>query len=223
MTSVDSIYGLYQAADSTGASSSTSSQDVDALEFLEIFLVQLENQDPTEPMDTSEMTSQLCSYSQLEQAILTNGYLAEQIDYFQSAFNAGAAQLIDRNVAVEGNSLNITGDDASTIVLELEGSLPELTITIFDEEGNQVDQFTAENLSSGRNTIEWDGIGSGGEVLPDGEYTYEVEPVGAEYSDFDIQTYSSLRVLSAMFLDGEAYLQTSSGRQISYSKVTQVM
>ena len=220
MSTVDSVYGLYPTTGSTDSTYLNSSQMISMSDFFEIFLVQLENQDPTDTVDTSEMTSQLCSYSQLGQAMLTNEYLSVQSEYLQSAFAAGAAQLIGRTVAVEGNSLTQTGDGAP-IFLELESALSEATITVYDEDGNQVDQFTAENLSLGRNTIGWDGKNEDGEVLPDGEYTYEVEPA-VDYGG-EIQTFSSLQVLSVIFLNGGAYLQTSSGLQISYTEVSQVM
>ena len=222
MTSVDSIYGLYQAA-STTSTDSTDSTALDSTAFLELFLVQLENQDPTDPMDTNDLSSQLCSYSQLEQAMLTNDYLSEQSGYQQAMFNAEAAQLIGESIVIEGNSINKEDGEIGSIVLELDSALSDATISIFDEEGNQVATLNAEDLSEGMNTINWDGLGDDGQEVEDGEYTYTVATTSSENADVGITSYMTSEVLSVLFQDNEALLLTASGDEVNYTDVTQVM
>lgn len=74
MTSVESV----GAAQSQGAGSASGAQQqltVDYDTFLQLMMAQMQNQDPTNPMDASEQLSQLASFSQVEQAIQTNAKL----------------------------------------------------------------------------------------------------------------------------------------------------
>jgi flagellar basal-body rod modification protein FlgD len=66
-------------ATTTTASTATSSSTTDAASaslnydsFLKLLVAQMKNQDPTEPMDSSEQMAQLATFSQVEQTIKTN-------------------------------------------------------------------------------------------------------------------------------------------------------
>jgi flagellar basal-body rod modification protein FlgD len=58
------------AASNTGAASSTGTLDYNA--FLKLLIAQMQNQDPTQPMDSTEFVAQLASFSNVEQGIQTN-------------------------------------------------------------------------------------------------------------------------------------------------------
>ncbi|MBH5402308.1 flagellar hook assembly protein FlgD [Bradyrhizobium sp. CNPSo 4010] len=70
------------ATDTTGKSSSpngtnapTSSNSVDYNTFLQLLIAEMKNQDPTNPMDTSQYMSQFAQLSTVEQAMQTNAKL----------------------------------------------------------------------------------------------------------------------------------------------------
>lgn len=72
MTDVSTVASTTTATTaSTSTSSSTSLAD-DKEAFLQLLLTQLENQNPLDPVDPTEYTSQLVSYSQLEQMMNLN-------------------------------------------------------------------------------------------------------------------------------------------------------
>jgi flagellar basal-body rod modification protein FlgD len=61
---------------STGSTtSSTSSTGVDYNTFLQLLIAEMKNQDPTNPMDTSQYMSQFAQLSSVEQAMQTNNKL----------------------------------------------------------------------------------------------------------------------------------------------------
>ncbi|WP_420415021.1 flagellar hook assembly protein FlgD [Roseibium sp.] len=69
MTSVNPV----AAANTQGTASAAQQQlTVDYNAFLQLMMAQMQNQDPTNPMDASEQLSQLASFSQVEQTIQTN-------------------------------------------------------------------------------------------------------------------------------------------------------
>ncbi len=73
MSTVSSVSSTGTA--DTTAKSSTAGGDLDYQAFLKLFMAQLNNQDPTQPMDSSQFVAQLASFAQVEQAYLTNSKL----------------------------------------------------------------------------------------------------------------------------------------------------
>lgn len=63
------------ASSSNSSSSTTSSSSVDYNTFLQLLIAEMKNQDPTNPMDTSEYMSQFAQLSTVEQAMQTNSKL----------------------------------------------------------------------------------------------------------------------------------------------------
>ena len=60
---------------STSTTTTTSSTGVDYNTFLQLLIAEMKNQDPTNPMDTSQYMSQFAQLSSVEQAMQTNNKL----------------------------------------------------------------------------------------------------------------------------------------------------
>ena len=60
---------------STNTTTTTSSTGVDYNTFLQLLVAEMKNQDPTNPMDTSQYMSQFAQLSSVEQAMQTNNKL----------------------------------------------------------------------------------------------------------------------------------------------------
>ena len=108
------LTGITTSTPGTGAAAegSASSASVDYNAFLRLLVAQLKNQDPTQPMDSTQYLSQLASFSQVEQGIITNTKLDEMLT--ASAIEQ-ANQLIGHTLtSADGNtsgkvlSVNIT-------------------------------------------------------------------------------------------------------------------
>lgn len=122
------------ADDAQSAANAEATRD-QSVEFLEILLIQLENQNPLEPTDTNELTNQLIQQSQLEQQIQTN----EKLDDFLKTFeeNNGLASLgyIGKRVELLENSAPLQGGTADfSYIVDGEADFVELTVT--DGNGN---------------------------------------------------------------------------------------
>lgn len=130
------------ADDAQNAANAEATRD-QSVEFLEILLIQLENQNPLEPTDTNELTNQLIQQSQLEQQIQTN----EKLDDFLKTFeeNNGLASLgyIGKRVELLENSAPLQGGTADfSYIVDGEADFVELTVTdgqgniLYKEDGN---------------------------------------------------------------------------------------
>ncbi len=89
--------GSYTTSDSAaGDTSDTALGSLDYDAFLQLLVAQLQNQDPTEPMDSTEYLGQLASYANVEQNIRTNAKLD---DIMASVHTSNAAALVGRSVS----------------------------------------------------------------------------------------------------------------------------
>ncbi len=115
MTSVSSTTSAAAATSTKSTSSSAASAtSIDYDTFLQLLVAQLQNQDPTNPMDSTAYLSQLASFSQVEQQITTNSKLDAMLtsSALQSAESAIGKTLTSADGSVSGTvaSVQITSD-----------------------------------------------------------------------------------------------------------------
>lgn len=68
------------SAGSANQSHSASPTTVNYDQFLKLLIAEMQNQDPTKPMDPTQTVSQLASFSAVEQALQTNSKLASLLN-----------------------------------------------------------------------------------------------------------------------------------------------
>lgn len=162
--------------------------------FLTLLITQLKNQDPMNPMENDQITSQLAQLStvqgvqQLNDTLLA---LSGQMDVSQSM---QAANLIGKDVLVPGSKIALGSDPsnpelktATAFGIDLMAPANDVSVTIFDGSGRAVRQMKVDVTEPGVYSLQWDGRDDNGVVLPDGAYNVEAKatigegsPVGAE-------------------------------------------
>ncbi|MBN8542686.1 MAG: flagellar hook assembly protein FlgD [Alphaproteobacteria bacterium] len=155
--------------------------------FLKLFTVQLQNQDPTNPLDTNEMTSQLAQFSTVEQQARTNQGIEKLIAAQQQTQLSTAVSYLNREVETEGNTGTLSAGQA-TFSYFLPESAQSAQVTITNAAGRAV--FNGQgSLDKGRNLVVWDGTNSfNGDDEPNGKYTITVKAKNAAGNDMDVDT-----------------------------------
>jgi flagellar basal-body rod modification protein FlgD len=131
--SISSVYT--STLTSSTSSSSANSAEEQTQQFLSILLTQLQNQNPLEPMDTTEFTSQIAQYSSLEQQINTN----TKLDSLLSAVSAGGfspMSYLGQTVTFDSDTTVVQGGTA-TWNYSVDGA-SSVTLKVTDEAGNVV-------------------------------------------------------------------------------------
>ncbi len=172
----DSDYGITGTA-GTSSTTGSSSQDLQN-SFLTLLVAQLKNQDPTNPMENNELTTQLAqinTVSGIEKLNTTLGAITGQIDSSQSLY---ATSLIGRGVMVPGTNI-FTGSTDGTVSttpfgLELQRPADKVTATISDSNGQVVRTIEIGGLNAGVHSFTWDGSLDAGGNAPDGAYTVAI-------------------------------------------------
>lgn len=169
------INGISTTVSTDPSSQSAQSQDrleEDLSRFLTLLTTQLQNQDPLDPMDSSEFTSQLVQFASVEQQIFQNANLETLINLQETNQVAGLIDFIDAEVEVEGQAFHYDGFRAN-MTYNIPNGAEDVTISITDAAGNQV--FTADGeRAPGVHPFQWDGRSNSGLELPPGAYQFEV-------------------------------------------------
>lgn len=110
------------------------------VDFLNLLLTQLSNQNPLDPLDTKDFTAQLTRYSILEQGIETNEKLAVTNDILKTSSSAAAFSYIGKEVEVETNMNTITDGQAQWSYL-IEGDPSDVKLTVTDEFGTRIGEY----------------------------------------------------------------------------------
>lgn len=166
-SSVSSLFG----AGATAAASSTARETEDR--FLTLLVAQMKNQDPLNPLDNAEVTSQLAQLSTVQGIEDMNATLQALAASMGVNQMAQAANLIGSAVLVPGDSIG-PAELENVIGFELSRPADKVTVDIFDAAGGAVRSLDLGPREDGVNLLAWDGLTGSGETAPDGVYTFKI-------------------------------------------------
>lgn len=161
-----------------GSLTTNSASDLQS-SFLTLLVAQLKNQDPTNPLQNNELTTQLAQISTvsgIEKLNTTLGSISGQIDNSQSL---QATSLIGRGVMIPGTTV-LAGKDANDKTsttpfgVELQQAADKVTATVTDSTGKVIRTLELGGLSAGVHTFTWDGTQTDGSTAPDGAYKVSI-------------------------------------------------
>lgn len=220
MSSVTTSYYDTLVSTETTTTTSSSSTDLTAEDFLTLLVTELEYQDPTEPLDNTEMVNQLTQYSQLDELTAINDSLdsfAESIDAMNST---SGLEYLGKEVESSGYSVALSDGEASTLYYDLEDDAAEVTFNIYNSSGTLVDTVTYSNMEAGSGSFVWDGTDSDGDTCSDGTYSILVSAEDSDGADVDVDTTTTGTVSGISTTDDGVYLILDDGRTVNILDVT---
>jgi flagellar basal-body rod modification protein FlgD len=144
--------------------------------FLSLLVAQLKNQDPLNPMDNAEVTSQMAQLSTVSGINQLNATVEALSTSLTSAQSLQATSLIGTAVLVPGDQI-VMASGASNAAVELSQAADKVTVTISDAKGNVVRTMQLGAQDAGIVDFVWDGTDDSGTTLTDGTYTYTASAV----------------------------------------------
>ncbi len=152
---IDPIAGSTSDAATTAKKSEAGSED----RFLKLLVAQMQNQDPLNPLDNAQVTSQLAQINTVngvEKLNRTVEGLTTQFIQMQTLQGAG---LVGRDVVVQGNRLAIA-NDVGEGGFELDGDARAVNVEILSADGNVVGTLDMGALKAGRHNFDWPARGA---------------------------------------------------------------
>ena len=140
---------------SVNGASSVSSTDASQDRFLKLLVAQLNNQDPMNPMDNAQMTSQMAQINTVTGIQQVNDTLKNMAEQFTAMQVLQGSSMVGHDVLIEGNTLTINNKSAGGAV-DLSGRAESVKVEILSPDGNVIDTVNLGGLNQGRHNFTWD-------------------------------------------------------------------
>jgi len=205
---------------SSSSGSGSSAADIQD-RFLTLLTTQLKNQDPLNPMDNAQMTSQLAQINTIGGIEKLNATLSQMLGVYNEGQAMQAAGMIGKYVLVAGNTLPLYGGAGGGGVT-LSEAADQVTVSVYDSAGNLLQSQQLGPSDAGSVSFSWDGKKSDGTQMPDGNYTFRVEAMrgGNKVNATALQ----LGMVNAVVRNGNAF-QLDLGPQgvVEFKDVAQIL
>ena len=175
MGAVSSIAGAVAAKAVQSTLSATGSEGAED-RFLKLLVTQLKNQDPLNPMDNAEITSQMAQISTVSGIDKLNSTMQAMATAFSANQSLEATAMVGHRVLVPGSTLQLQ-NGAAAGGLELLQAADRVSISIKDGSGQVVHRVDLGPQPAGVVSFQWDGVVDSGASAAPGSYSFAVEAV----------------------------------------------
>ena len=175
----DALSSLNGTSSTQNGNSAVSGPDSEQ-RFLKLLVTQLNNQDPLNPMENAELTSQLAQMSTVSGIEKLNSTLSGLVNQTGSNQVLQAASLIGYNVLSPGNQIGTSapkdGEEPAPVpfAVQLPGTAGDVQVKIVDAAGRTVRTLELGSMAEGVNAVTWDGKADDGSAVPAGNYSFSV-------------------------------------------------
>ena len=196
-----------QKADAvTGGVNPNSQLDKDA--FLKLLLVELQHQDPTEPMDSAKMLEQTSQLATVEMQEKTNQVMTQLSEQMQASASLNAMSALGKMANLANSVAKDTPSSQVDFSLFFPVDAVSGTIEIYDSVGNVVRNVSISDIKSGVNQFRWDGLSNSGEPTLPGEYLVKAKYIDANGGNRET-VLGQYPVEAVKFEKGVAYIKVA--------------
>lgn len=203
------------AIDSTGSATSTtvssaSDLGLDSDAFLQLFIAQLQYQDPLNPQDATEMMGELAQMTMVEQSYNTTTALNNLLTAQNNNLALSSIGLIGKDIIALGDQLNFDGANAVELSYQMPAATTATTLTIKNASGETIRTVDLGSQVAGNGTYQWDGKDGQGNVLTSGAYSFSISGIDAAGATQTATTFTTGRADGVTFAEGVAYITIGS-------------
>lgn len=201
-----------------------SSQTLGQSDFLNLMIAQLKNQDPTKPLDSNQMISQMAQFSQvtgiqqLQQSFATLSKSLSSNQALQASTLVGHQVLAPTGAGVLASGGTITG------AVNLPSAATNVTVQIHDQSGQLVRTLNLGTQAAGTTNFTWDGLDQNGQAAPAGKYSITASATyGGKQQAVDTLTAADVQSVSVNNTSGSLSLNLAGLGPVDFSQVQQIM
>jgi len=199
-------------------------EELGQAEFMRLLVAQLNNQDPTKPMDNFEFLSQIAQFSTVSGIQDMQTSLSGLGESMVSTRAIQASSLVGRDVICASNqALYVPGDEIEGVVA-MPVAASGVQIQVSDSAGQLVKVLDIGNVDAGIHKFSWDGLLDDGTSIASGNY----QVIASGLVDGAVEAlpaFASARVTSVSIGAGgsEISLNLDGGDSVSYADVLQYL
>jgi flagellar basal-body rod modification protein FlgD len=219
-TSAIDLGGLGSSVGSTtNTSKADANTDPQAAQdrFLKLLVAQINSQDPLNPMDNAQMTTQMAQINTVSGIQQLNATLKGMSDQYSAMQGLQGTSLIGRQALVEGNRFSFDGDQASG-ALALSGPASQVAVDVVATNGELIETVNLGALPAGQHAFSWNAAG----IDPARVAGFSVRATDGGQA-VTATPLTRTAVTSVSFTGGAMSLQLQDGRTLGYDKVRAFM
>ncbi len=190
--------------------------------FLKLMTAQMNNQDPTKPMEGGEFFSQIAQFSSVAGIQDLQNSFTQVATALQSNQALQASTMVGRTVMIPSGEAVFNGEDPVVGKVGVPDATNQLIINVMDNTGQVVKTMNMGTRDAGVVDFSWDGRNEEGELMPKGDYTIEAIATTSSES-IELATLLAERVESVTLGSGGITLDLASDRSVPMSGVKQVL
>ena len=143
-------------------------------QFMTLLVAQMRNQDPLNPMDNNQMSSQMALLNMVSGINSLNKTLSSMSASQQLGDSFKATDLIGHTVLIPNSSVVLNNGNGD-FSIDLADNVQSATVSLTDKQGNLIKSFNLGATPAGVHSLSWNGLSDDGQVLADGSYTIKID------------------------------------------------
>jgi flagellar basal-body rod modification protein FlgD len=180
-------------------------KQLDKDDFMRIMITEMRHQDPTKPMDSDRMATQMAQITSVEQLKNVSGAIEKLSEKSSASDRLAMSAMIGKNVTVDKSRFAHQKGMISPLNFTLPEDADKIRLTILDERGEEVATRELEAMKAGMNVYNWDGINSSSMLSGSGTYLVRVDAENAQGKKIKIDPVNRDTVVGVSFDGGETH------------------
>jgi flagellar basal-body rod modification protein FlgD len=181
-------------------------------DYLTLMVTQMKYQDPTKPMETNDMSTQLAQFNSVEQLVNMNKVMGDMVKAQNESRSDRLTQYLGMNVQVASNKFKL-GETGMTneAYFELPVAAAQCSVSIKDSTGTNVRNINLGSSEIGNHNVKWDGLDDKGQKMSSGQYSFEVNASTIEGKPINTRQSITAKVEAITNIHEGGKLDTSAG------------
>lgn len=232
MTDLSTISELFPTRTDIPTRETNSIEELGSDAFLELMVAQMENQDPTKPIENTEFIGQLAQFGTVSGVQELNDSFAGLSSTLASTQSWQAAALVGRGVVTDSNLgqlEQITGPDGEVqlgldATVDFQGNVSGGSIFVQDMSGRLVYSSALPSGVAGDLKVQWDGLDNEGNPLPPGSYRVSAETtVNGQSTAIPVYAHQRVESVAIDSTSGQVTLNLGDGGSVAVNQVKQFL
>jgi flagellar basal-body rod modification protein FlgD len=178
-TGTPAATGTGTGSGSSTANSASSLGTLGGTDFITLMLAQLQNQDPTSPVDSNTFLTQLAQLSEVQGITSLNSSFSALSTSLTSNQALQASSLLGHQALVNSSTATIAAGATVSGAVNVPQNTSQVTLSVTDSSGALVTQINLGAQSAGLTNFSWNGTMGNGSQAPAGTYTLSAQYAGA--------------------------------------------
>ena len=186
-------------------------KEMDKDDFLKLFVSQLQNQDPLNPDDGTEMASKLAQFNGLEQMMNMNTTMAEMVKSQGVGRNLQLVNYVGKEIAINGGRAVFKDGKLSRADFEVPTQVSRTSLTVRDSNGSIVAERDLGPMDKGSHSLNWDGTDQNGKKVAGGLYHFSLAARDIEGGEIEVPIKSKTIITGVDIQSEDGSLYTELG------------